>query len=219
MKSAKVARKPRERRQILNFETCESRELMAADSLGVFAVQAGNTATPNSSVSQPFQIDRTNFQAFAHRHSHAESDQRRFSRTGPMSVRTSQNPVRGKAVPSVWQRSSAEGFLLARTKVGSFVLSAGYRRTCRTNSTSSIIKLAGDVDGSFDVTHEDFALIRSAIADPSSFDAGGTRQCGRRRAMGSSITSICGWPAAISVRCDLDSPDHCASGNQRPNTA
>ncbi len=168
MRSAKFARKPRDRRQILNLEACESRELMAADSLGVFAVQAGVLATPNSSVSQAFQIDRTNFQL-----SHTGTVMLRvtsddFPELGPMSVRTNQNPVRGKAVPSVWQRSSGEGYLLARTKVGSFVLSAGFRPNAPNEFYEIDYQLAGDVDGSFDVTHEDFALIRSAIADPSS---------------------------------------------------
>jgi|GEM_PF-1573274 len=168
MRTAKFSRILRDRRRILNVEACESRELMAADSLGVFAVQAGDLATPNSSVSQAFRIDRSNFQL-----SHTGTVMLRVTsddvpELGPMSLRTNQNPVRGKAVPSVWQRSSGEGFLLARTKVGSFVLSAGYRPNAPNEVYEIGYQLAGDVDGSFDVTHEDFALIRSAIADPSS---------------------------------------------------
>lgn len=168
MRTKKASRATRAGRRFLEIETCERRDLMAADSLGVFAIQAGNFSVPNASVSQKFQIDRTDFDL-----SHSGTVMLRitsedFSDLGPMSVKTNRNPVHGRAVPSVWQRSSGAGFLLARGRVGSYVVSAGFGANGLPNGYEIDYQLAGDVDGSFDVTHEDFALIRSAIIDPSS---------------------------------------------------
>lgn len=168
MRTRKASRPTRTSRRFLEIETCERRDLMAADSLGVFAIQAGNPSAPDVSVSERFQIDRTNFSL-----SHTGTVMLRvttsdFSDVGPMSVNTTRNPVHGKAVPSVWQRSSGPGFLLARGRVGSYVLSAGYGTSALPIDYEIGYQLAGDVDGSFAVTHDDFALIRSAIVDPSS---------------------------------------------------
>jgi hypothetical protein len=168
MRSTKTPRSLREKRRRPELETCERRDLMAADTLGVFAMQAGIPAAPNTSVSQPFEIDRSNFRLSQTGTVMLRVTSDEFSNLGPLSVNTTRNPVHGKAVPSVWQRTSTPGFLLTRARAGAYVLSAGYSSSGLPSGYEINYQLAGDVDGSFDVTHEDFALIRSAIFDPSS---------------------------------------------------
>ncbi len=168
MRNRKASRPARALRRFLEIETCERRDLMAADSLGVFAIQSGIPSAPDLSVSEKFQIDRTNFSLSNSGTVMLRVTTTDFLEVGPMSVKTTQNPVHGKAVPSVWQRSSGPGFLLARGRVGAYVLSAGYGTNALPIGYELDYQLAGDVDGSFAVTHDDFALIRSAIVDPSS---------------------------------------------------
>lgn len=155
----------RDRRRQFVVEEFERRELMAADMLGVFAIQTGLPALSNESVSQPFVMDRANF-----RTSHSGTVMLRIQseglpNLGPMNLNTTRNPVHGRAIPSVWQRSSGPGFLLAKGRLGSYVLSAGYGQSNIGTPYEISYQLAGDVDGSYSVTHEDFALIRMAMSD------------------------------------------------------
>lgn len=149
-------------------EACEKRELMAADTLGVFAQQVGEVATPNGSASQPIVLDRAGFRTAQAGTVLMRITSDDLTHLGPLSLNTTQNPVHGRPVPSVWQRSSGPGFLLAHARLGSYVLATGYGSTGLPTRSTVRYQLAGDVDGSFVVTHDDLALIRTAMRNPAS---------------------------------------------------
>lgn len=159
-------------------DTLESRELMTADALGVFAIQQGTLASPNQSVSETFLIQKETFRhsavgpimlrletAVANGASLAQTS---ATTLGPLNLDTTQNPVGRRALPSTWQTPTGDGGVLARVRNGSYVLSAGYGESNLNGNYTIIYQLAGDVDGSYQVTGQDLALIRSAIKDPSS---------------------------------------------------
>ncbi len=162
------ARSDRRRFRGLAVERCESRQLMAADTLGVFALQSGLGAAPNVSASQPFVLDRSTFRLSQTGTVMLRVTGDGVADLGPLSVNTTTNPVHRRAVPTVWQRPGGPGFLLTRARYGSYVLSAGYGSSGLPTDYAVRYQLAGDVDGSFAVTHGDLALIRAAIGNPSS---------------------------------------------------
>jgi triacylglycerol esterase/lipase EstA (alpha/beta hydrolase family) len=171
MKQPKKWRNMRDRRKATPLvDMLESREMMAADALGVFAVQQGNLSAPNQSVSQKIVVDKANFKPsqvgpimLRLNNSLAQSD----TNLGPMNLNALQNPVGRRALPSTWQTATGDGGLLARVRFGSYVVSSGYGDSNLNAGYEFQYRLAGDVDGSFSVTRDDLALIRSGMIDPS----------------------------------------------------
>lgn len=150
----------------------ETRDLMAADAQGVFAVQQGTLAAPNQSVSEKFLIQKDAFHPSAVgpvmiRVETSVVNGGSQTSLGPINLNATQNPVGRRALPSTWQTKTGNGGLLARVRNGSYVLSAGYGASNLNGDYSVNYQLAGDVDGSYQVTGQDLALIRSSIKDPS----------------------------------------------------
>lgn len=166
----KVTRMSKMRRFSIAVDSLESREMMSADATGVFAIQQGLLSTPNHSVSERFVIQKDHF----HRSVRGpimlrlEGQVGQNQTLGPINLNSVQNPVNGRALRSVWQSGTGDGGLLARVRTGSYALSAGYGESNLNQSFSINYRLAGDVDGSYQVTTQDLVLIRTGISDPSS---------------------------------------------------
>jgi triacylglycerol esterase/lipase EstA (alpha/beta hydrolase family) len=167
----KQRRKASNQRISIAVDILESRDLMTADTLGVFAIQQGTLASPNQSVSEKFLIQRDTFRAsnvgpiMLRLETSLGSNQ---TSLGPINLNSTQNPVGRRALTSTWQSKTGDGGLLARVRNGSYVLSAGYGASNLNGEFTIDYRLAGDVDGSFHVTAQDLALIRSGIKLPSS---------------------------------------------------
>ena len=169
MRSKPKALKNKQNLQI-SVDQLEQRSLMATGPLGLFAIQQGVLAKPNQSVSERFVISKDNFQKsnVGPIMLRMQVDSAIPSTIGPLNLNSTQNPVGGKARPSTWQTPTTVGGLLARVKYNSYVVSAGYRESNLDLNYAVQYQIAGDVDGSFNVTRDDLALIRSGISDPAS---------------------------------------------------
>jgi len=143
---------------VLSCERLESRTLMATDGLGAFASLNGTRDWFASGVSQGFMLRPADFGTAADHRVLLRIESRGDATHAPL------NGLRVTAAAS--QIGTASGGLLVRLGYGSHTVSGRFGWVLPGSAYAIDFRLAGDVDGSHNVTPADLGRIRIGIRTP-----------------------------------------------------
>ncbi|MFM8496604.1 MAG: dockerin type I domain-containing protein [Planctomycetia bacterium] len=159
MTRTKPARRPARSRDVLSCERLESRTPMAVDGVGAFASFDGTRAWFAPGVSHGFTLRPADFDTAADDRVLLRID----SRGGVTNALLNDLRVTGAAS----QTKTASGGLLVRLGHGSHTVSGRFGWAVPGAAYAIDFRLAGDVDGSYEVTPADLARIRTGIRTPA----------------------------------------------------